>query len=105
TDTDQLWDELTKAAGRPVAQVAHDFTLQAGVPLVTLTGATCEGGMTSAVLTQGRFGLDAPSKAPQTWRVPLTLGVVGAPATSAIVSGAAPATVKVQGCGTLVFNQ
>ena len=105
TDTDQLWDEFAAAAGKPVAQVAHDFTLQAGVPLVTLTGATCANGTTNAVLTQGRFGLDAASKASQIWHVPLTLGVVGAPATSAIVSGAAPSTVSVQGCGTIVLNQ
>jgi aminopeptidase N len=105
TDTDQLWDELAAAAGKPVAQVAHDFTLQAGVPLVTLTGARCENGLTNAVLTQGRFGLDAPSKKPQTWHVPLTLGVLGGPVTSSIVSGAAPSTVTVKGCGTLVLNQ
>jgi len=105
TDTDQLWAELAAAAGKPVAQVAHDFTLQGGVPLVALTGATCGNGVTSAVLTQGRFGLDAPSKVPQVWHVPLKLGVIGAPATSAIVSGAAPSTVKVQGCGTIVLNQ
>ncbi|MEG3143854.1 M1 family metallopeptidase [Sphingomonas sp. RT2P30] len=105
TDTDQLWDELAAAAGKPVAQVAHDFTLQGGVPLVTLTGARCENGVTNAVLTQGRFGLDAVSKKPQTWHVPMTLGVVGGPVTSAIVSGAAPATVAVKGCGTLVLNQ
>ena len=105
TDTDQLWEELAAAAGKPVAQVAHDFTLQGGVPLVTLTGATCSNGTTSVVMTQGRFGLDAPSKAPQVWHVPLTLGVVGEPVTSAIVSGAAPSTVTVQGCGTVVLNQ
>ncbi|MES2044904.1 MAG: M1 family metallopeptidase [Pseudomonadota bacterium] len=105
TDTDQLWDELAAAAGKPVAQVAHDFTLQGGVPLVTLTGASCVNGATSAVMTQGRFGYDAPSKVPQIWHVPLKLGVVGAPATSAIISGAAPSTVSVQGCGTVVLNQ
>jgi len=105
TDTDQLWDELAAAAGKPVAQVAHDFTLQGGVPLVTLTGVSCVNGTTSAVMTQGRFGYDAPSKVPQIWHVPLKLGVVGAPATSAIISGAAPSTVSVQGCGTVVLNQ
>ena len=41
TETDQLWAELALAAGKPVKDVAHDFTLQPGVPLVTLTGATC----------------------------------------------------------------
>jgi aminopeptidase N len=105
TETDQLWAELAAAAGKPVKEVAHDFTLQGGVPLVTLTGATCTAGNTQATLTQGRFGTDTPSKKPQTWRVPLTLGMVGGPVTSTIVQGAAPSTVAVQGCGTLVLNR
>jgi len=105
TVTDQLWAELSAAAGKPVADIAHDFTLQGGVPLVKLTGATCTGDTTQATMTQGRFGLDAPSKQPQTWRVPLTLGPIGGPVTSTIVQGAAPTTVAVQGCGTLVLNR
>jgi len=105
TETDQLWAELELAAGKPVKQVAHDFTLQPGVPLVAMTGATCTGGTTSAMLTQGRFGLDAPSKKPQIWRVPLTLGVVGGPVTRTIVQGPAVNTVAVQGCGTIVLNR
>ncbi|CAN5323210.1 M1 family metallopeptidase [soil metagenome] len=105
TVTDQLWDELAAAAGKPVAQVAHDFTLQGGVPLVTLTGSTCAGGVTTAMLSQGRFGMDALSKEPRTWHVPLTVGVIGGPVTSTIVTGEAPTAVTVQGCGTLVLNR
>ena len=59
TVTEQLWAELSAAAGKPVAEIAHDFTLQGGVPLVTMTGARCAGGTTTATMTQGRFGLDA----------------------------------------------
>lgn len=105
TQTEQLWAELAAAAGKPVADIAHDFTLQGGVPLVTLTGANCAGGMTRAMLTQGRFGLDEASKAPRTWRVPLTLGVIGGPVTRTIVRGAAPTAAAVKGCGTLVLNR
>jgi aminopeptidase N len=105
TETDQLWAELALAAGKPVKDVAHDFTLQAGVPLVTMTGASCAGTTTTATLTQGRFGYDAPSKKPQTWRVPLTLGVFGGPVTRTIVQGAAASKVAVQGCGTIVLNR
>ncbi|MGY4395860.1 aminopeptidase N [Sphingomonas sp. UYAg733] len=105
TVTDQLWAELAVAAGKPVADIAHDFTLQGGVPLITLTGASCRNGTTIATLTQGRFGLDAASKKPQTWRVPLKIGVVGQDATSTIIQGAAPATVSVKGCGTRILNQ
>ncbi|MEO6218559.1 MAG: M1 family metallopeptidase, partial [Sphingomonas sp.] len=105
TETDQLWAELALAAGKPVKDVAHDFTLQPGVPLVTLTGATCAGGAATATLTQGRFGYDEPSKKPLTWRVPLTLGVVGGPVTRTIVQGPAVNSVSVAGCGTIVLNR
>ena len=105
TVTDQLWAELSDAAGRPVTQIAHDFTLQGGVPLVTMTGVRCERGKTVATLTQGRFGLDPASQAPQTWHVPLVLATLRGGETSAIVSGAAPADVSVRGCGTLVLNR
>ncbi len=104
TVTEQLWAELSAAAGKPVAEIAHDFTLQGGVPLVTLTGAACANGITTATLAQGRFGLDAASKTPQTWHVPLVAATLGGGQTSAIVTG--PTTrVTIQGCGTLVLNR
>ncbi|TXC70640.1 M1 family metallopeptidase [Sphingomonas ginsenosidivorax] len=104
TVTEQLWAELSAAAGKPVAEIAHDFTLQGGVPLVTLTRAQCVGGKTNATLAQGRFGLDAASKTPQTWHVPLVVATLGGGQASTIVTG--PSTsVTVQGCGTLVLNR
>ena len=51
TVTEQLWEELSKASGTNIATIAHDFTLQGGVPLVTLSGARCEGGQTVAMLS------------------------------------------------------
>ena len=104
TVTDQLWAELSAAAGRPVAQIAHDFTLQAGVPLVSVSGATCVRGRTSATVTQGRFGLDEASKAPQTWHVPLVLATPGGAPARVVASGAAPVRVTAAGCGPLVAN-
>uniref|UniRef100_UPI0035CA3ADB M1 family metallopeptidase n=1 Tax=uncultured Sphingomonas sp. TaxID=158754 RepID=UPI0035CA3ADB len=105
TATDQLWAELAAAAGKPVADVAHDFTLQPGVPLVTETGARCVGGATQVTLTQGRFAYDATAKQALTWRVPLRLGVVGQPVTRATVRGARPSVIRVAGCGTIVLNR
>lgn len=104
TQTDQLWAELEKAAGKPVKQIADSFTLQGGVPLVSLTSAKCVGGNTQVVLSQGRWGLDAPSKTPQTWYVPMTLATVGGQPASAVVTGAST-PVTVQGCGTLILNR
>ena len=104
TVTDQLWAELSAAAGRPVKPIADTFTLQGGVPLVAMTGARYVAGTTTVTLTQGRYGLDAPSKQPRTWLVPLVVGTLGGGEASAVVQGAAGTAVGVKGCGTLVLN-
>jgi aminopeptidase N len=67
TVTDDLWRELDKAAGARITDVAHDFTLQAGIPLIH---ATATGN--SVHLTQDRFAVDDAGKVPTSWRVPVT---------------------------------
>ena len=104
TQTEQLWAELEKASGKPVAAFARDFTLQGGVPLITVTKKTCNGGNTAVTLDQGRFGLDAASKAPQSWLVPLRTATVGGPVTTSLVKSATPYDVTVKGCGAVVGN-
>ena len=104
TVTDQLWAELGAAAGAPVTQVAHDFTLQGGVPLVSVSDARCVRGRMTALLAQGRFGLDESARVAQTWHVPLAIGVPGQPVSRVVVSGPAPTRVSVAGCGPLVVD-
>ncbi|WP_029623888.1 M1 family metallopeptidase [Sphingomonas sp. PAMC 26617] len=105
TVTDQLWSELSTAANTPVAPIAHDFTLQPGVPLVTMTDVRCVGGQTQVSLTQGRFAYDTSAKQTQTWRVPMTLGVIGQADVRATVRGVGVQPVTVPGCGTVVLNR
>lgn len=104
TQTDQLWAELETASGKPVAAFAHDFTLQGGVPLITVTNTVCRNGETLVTLDQGRFGLDAPSKAPQQWQVPLRLASIGGPVTTSMVKSDKPYTATVKGCAPVVVN-
>ena len=59
TITDDLWRELENASGKPITAIAHDFTLQPGVPLVTIEAAECCAGTTKLTLTQSRFETDA----------------------------------------------
>jgi aminopeptidase N len=66
TVTDDLWRELDKTSPRPVTQIAHDFTLQAGVPLIRV--APTAGGIR---MTQERFAMDETARAPRTWHVPV----------------------------------
>jgi aminopeptidase N len=62
TVSDDLWREIEKAAGKPVTGIAHDFTLQPGVPLIRVDGAACKGSNTSIELTQAEFSRDRPDK-------------------------------------------
>ncbi len=70
TVTDDLWRELDKAAKLDVASIAHDFTLQAGVPLIT---ATCESD--TLRLTESRFADDDSGNTPTSWRIPVTVKI------------------------------
>ena len=83
TASRDLWAAIDKAAGKPISAVAHDFTLQPGAPLISVSGGD------KPTLSQGRFGTDEASKAPLTWRVP----VLAAPVKGlggAIISGPEP---------------
>ncbi|MGA0604540.1 M1 family metallopeptidase [Phenylobacterium sp. VNQ135] len=80
-----LWRAIDKAAGKPVSAIAHDFTFQPGVPLISVSGGT------AATLAQGRFGADEASKTPQTWRTPVRLRrLAGGAVQELVVSGDRP---------------
>jgi len=90
-----LWRAVDKAAGKPVSTVAGDFINQPGVPLISVT-ATPAG----ARLTQGRFGTDAASSAPLTWRTPVALRGLDGLVTEKLISRNEPQTVA----GPVVAN-
>jgi aminopeptidase N len=97
TVTDDLWREIDAVSPKKIAGIAHDFTLQAGVPLISAseTGGTVE-------LTQGRFGADPASQAPLSWRTPVDVAGLDQP-WSALVSATAPASrAAALGAGPLI---
>jgi len=104
TVTDDLWTAVEAAAGKPIKAVAHDFTLQPGVPLITVTSSQCVNGSTQLSLAQGEFAPDRPAKVPLSWRVPVSARVVGsAKAVQTLVTGG-KADVVLPGCGPVVIN-
>jgi aminopeptidase N len=103
TQTDDLWQAVEKAAGKPVSAIAHDFTLQPGVPLIRVEDATCRGGNTVMTLRQAEFTRDRPDKAPRAWRVPVIAASVGGGEARTIVTGGT-GTVTVPGCGAAFVN-
>ncbi len=62
TVTDDLWRAMETVTDKPVTTIAHDFTLQPGVPLIRVTSATCQNGSTTLALTQGEFTKDRPAR-------------------------------------------
>jgi aminopeptidase N len=105
TVTDDLWREIDPVSpGRPITAIAHDFTLQAGVPLVTERGQTCQGGRESLDLQQGRFATDAASAAPATWRVPVSVAAIGGRPEEMVVTGASGGQLDPAGCGPAILN-
>ena len=103
TQSDDLWAKIEAAAGKPVLAIAHDFTLQPGVPLIRVESAACRGGRTEVALRQGQFTRDAQDKPPLRWRVPVIVSTVGGSEVRTLVQGGS-ASVTVPGCGPLVVN-
>ncbi|WP_374357313.1 M1 family metallopeptidase [Thermomonas sp.] len=94
--TDDLWHEIDKAApGKQFMDVAHDFTLQPGVPLVKAS-ASCDAGKTVVSLEQGEYTVDRPDKTPLRWRVPVTLRSGDGEPVRVLVDG--KASVALPGC-------
>ena len=104
TVSDDLWREIQAAAGKPVLDIAHDFTLQPGVPLIRVASAGCVGGKTALTLTQGEFTKDRPEKTSLAWRVPVIASVVGNSADARTIVEGGRGTLDVPGCGPVVVN-
>jgi aminopeptidase N len=103
TQSDDLWHAIESAAGKPITAIAHDFTLQPGVPLVKVESADCDGGHTTLRLSQGEFTRDRPGKQPLSWRVPVIAQAIGGEPVRTLVEGG-KATLEVPGCGPVVVN-
>jgi aminopeptidase N len=105
TVTDDLWREIDPVSpGRPVTAIAHDFTLQAGVPLVSERGSTCQDGRLTLDLQQGRFTTDQTSAAPTTWHVPVTVAAIGGHPDEMVIAGTAGGQLDPIGCGPSILN-
>jgi aminopeptidase N len=108
TVSDDLWKQIEKAAGKPVTAIAHDFTLQPGVPLIRVGEPVCRDNATTVALTQAEFTRDRADKAPLAWRVPVIARIAGGTRettkqASTLVTGG-KGTITVPGCGAVIVN-
>ncbi len=104
TKTDDLWRAVEGAGATGLTAIAHQFTLQPGVPMITAGATQCAGGSTKVTLTQGEFSTDRKpgSFTPLKWMVPVMAQTVGGQPVRVMVDGTAQATVP--GCGPLLLN-
>jgi aminopeptidase N len=101
--SDFLWEAVDSVSDKPIARIAHDFTLQPGIPLIRVESAQCTGGNTTLQLAQGEFTRDRPGKQPLSWHVPVVASVVGGvPARTVVEDGSA--TLQLPGCGPVLVN-
>jgi aminopeptidase N len=103
TRTDDLWHAVEAAGAKGITQIAHDFTLQPGVPLIRVGAATCDGGSTKVSLTQAQFSADTPDAKPLSWHVPVRAQTLGGTAATSIVANGS-GTMTVAGCAPLLIN-
>ncbi len=102
TTSDDFWRSLGQAGGGPVSTLAHELTLQAGVPLVVQRTLACSGGRTTMTLAQERFTLGPPLEG--RWHLPVAIAMAGGPSTRVVVHGPADQAVALPGCGAVVLN-
>lgn len=109
----QLWRHVERAAAKPVTAIAHDFTLQPGVPLIRVGAYACQGGQTRVALTQGEYSKDKPNKKALSWRVPVLaqvlggaggVGTVGENPVGQVLVKSGKASLNLDGCGPVVVN-
>ena len=98
-----LWRAVEEASDVPIVDIANDFTMQPGIPMLAMESSECRDGRTHVTLAQGEFTKDQPGKAPLRWRVPVIAGVLGHPVSRTVVSGGRGG-MTLQGCGTVLLN-
>jgi aminopeptidase N len=104
TVSDDLWRKIELAAAKPVRAIAHDFTLQPGVPMIRVEDAVCKDGSSTVALTQGEFSRDRPHKAPLAWRVPVIAQGLGSTVQVRTLVAGGKASLTVPGCAPVLVN-
>jgi aminopeptidase N len=95
-----LWNALSEASNKSVAEIAAGWTEQPGFPLVTVKR---EAG-SKVRLTQERFTVNFKNAQPLLWQIPLTYSVVGLPAEASAEAGETPATLLMTDKTTVLEN-
>ena len=105
TVTGDLWRAVEQAGAKGLTALAERYITQPGIPLVRVTGATCNNGSTQLQLEQSEFSRDAKAAKeakPLSWPVPVKAQVLGGAEHALLMNG--NATLTLDGCGPYVIN-
>ena len=105
TRTTDLWNAVEGAGAKGLPQIAADFTVQPGIPLIMVGPSQCVGGRTTVTLTQSQFSNDRreeTSASPLSWHVPVG-ATAGGEMTQVITDGRSN-PIEAPGCGPLLIN-
>jgi aminopeptidase N len=99
TVTEDLWKEIDAVSDRKLTQIAHDFTLHSGVPMITAAPSG-----TGLSLSQERFALDASGSPGGAWQVPVIVlpGGGGGTPGRAVVAASGPTQLADAPSGSIV---
>jgi len=100
----QLWESIEAASGRPIQQIADDFTRQPGVPLITVETGRCQRGQMSVTLRQGEFTALPIERQPLLWHVPVSIQSLSGGAPVHLLTGDDRTATGSIACGAYVVN-
>jgi aminopeptidase N len=100
TTTADLWNALSEASGKPVAEIAAGWTEQPGFPLVKVKRQK-DGDVS---LTQERFSINFNDAPPLEWKIPLTYAVVGESPATLLMTSASESIHKIPSVRALKLN-
>jgi aminopeptidase N len=100
TTTADLWNALSEASNKPVAEIAAGWTEQPGFPLVTVK-READG---KVLLTQERFTVNFQNPRPLLWQIPLTYSVVAETPVTLLMTDKTAALENIPGDRALKLN-
>jgi aminopeptidase N len=105
TVSDDFWTELARVS-KPIKAIADEFTLQPGVPLISVETETLEGGSTKLTLTQARFAVDDSSEDKREWHTPVSAASVNAQSAirTLLIAGPQPTAMSIDGTPPVKIN-
>ena len=106
TVTDNLWSEIEAVSAKQIKQIADDFTLRPGVPMITVEAESPGPDGVMLKLKQGRFAVDDGPYDPFLWHIPVLAASAGAanPSAAQLFEGSDTVSFPIKGKVPIKIN-